>query len=838
MDPFQDVIPAQPCFRAVVSEENLITLEWRTVNSGPLVYIYDDVAPRYRDPGVKAARCNSGPENGCAVSYRVTEGGLYRWKLMVEDQDKAYRTHVMTELMLASPFAPDVTGGGYVDMLAPSSREIGWQPDARNTWPEYNIDRAWVELRYPDALHWKNKRFRRSNANFTIPASALSIPGDFVYAVRDCHLPPGSQVKFCSAKRRVAFYVGHDYFHGWNNRYVSSGEDIEIDFTTKSGTIRLLYSDTLMPPTKFFSAALTHEPSYTIKASQLVTGSHKIHLVSCALPSGKCTNRVSADRVESTGYVKQELPDFYLKGDIIARATADDGSPLQLIRAPITGVVHFASKFPRHRVEPNQLIAYVTTEHKDTLNIIVDSPVEWETGRDYRNDFEPAVAHNIEGTGQALDVSYGPNDGIWLTREFSNSIEHVTPAGEVTSINLPLARTAVRGSKKYRAVQPFTIWMPGNVSGATTVSSLAERVVPIGGKMWFTQGGGLRHDKQLIGINHSRVISFDPSLRDLSSTEYDDRLCVYNIPTDDQNSYGDNEVLGLTGAHNRIWIAESRGILNGQVSSISSFVPHPRMCVNHLDFSDPEALRSQDLQYCHSEQTPEQDACIEKIKLEALSPSVKVAHLATDPVDHSIWFSDASGQCLGNFNPEKSTPLRIHKLDETHKAPFDGFPGLGGLPWSVQANGSAVYTAEYATRHILRFDKKTSSFNEIAIPYANSQVRLHSLALDPSSDRLWFTLSNEFEVPVDTKASTIGYIDLESWRIHLANPKQGEQIFGVIYSGLDSISAPTNRPNTHQSFRGISINPNSGKLAIGSSGREQIIELTPVSGFWPLKSAP
>jgi len=330
VDPFQNVIPANPCFRAVVSEENLITLEWRTVNSAPLVYIYDDVAPQYKDPGVKAARCNAGPENGCAVSFRVKEGGSYRWKLMVEDHGKTYKTHVMTELMLEPPFAPDVTGGGFVDMLAPSSRQIGWQPDARNTWPEHNTDRAWVELRNPRAFHWDNKRYPRSNASFVIPARAFKKTGNFGYAVRDCHLPPGSQVKFCSAKRQIAFYVGHDYFQGWNNRYVPSGEDVEIHFTRRSGDIRMLYSDTLMPPSTF-SAALVREPYYTIKASRLVPGAHKLHLVSCASSSGECTNRMSADRVESIGHVEQELPGFYLKGDIIARVTADDGPPLQLI---------------------------------------------------------------------------------------------------------------------------------------------------------------------------------------------------------------------------------------------------------------------------------------------------------------------------------------------------------------------------------------------------------------------------------------------------------------------------------------------------------------------------
>lgn len=344
----------------------------------------------------------------------------------------------------------------------------------------------------------------------------------------------------------------------------------------------------------------------------------------------------------------------------------------------------------------------------------------------------------------------------------------------------------------------------------------------------------MRKKARLSRKNHSRVISFDPSLVDLPATEYDDRLCVYNMPTDDPDGYGNNEVIGLTGTHNRIWVAESRGLLHGTTSSISSFVPHPRQCENVLDFNDPDALLSQDLQYCNKSQTPEQDACIEKIELDVLTTPIKVAHLEADPFDQSVWFSDASGQCLGNLNPDKAVTMSIHKLDNPHEKPFDGFPGFGGLPWSLQADQNAVYTAEYATRHILRFDKNTATFDEIAIPFKNSQVRLHSLALDSFSGRLWFTLSNEIEVPFNKKSSTIGYIDLESWRAHLAAPGRHEKITAVIYAGLDTIPAPTSRSDMHHSFRGISINPRSGKLALGTAFREQIIELTPVSGFWPL----
>lgn len=224
---------------------------------------------------------------------------------------------------------------------------------------------------------------------------------------------------------------------------------------------------------------------------------------------------------------------------------------------------------------------------------------------------------------------------------------------------------------------------------------------------------------------------------------------------------------------------------------------------------------------------------MEKNLLSKLPSGLKVAHLEADPVDGSVWFTDAHGQYLGNLNPDYDNALTIYRFPDTHSEPFDGMFGFGGFAWSLRVDSSAVYLAEYATLHILRFDKASSTFDEIQIPSTSSDVTLHSLDIDSQADRLWFTLSNEVHLTEKKDASTIGYISLSDWRDHIADPVRADSISAVIYRGLDTIPASEEHPNEHQAFRGIAIDPGSGKIAIATMWRRQITELTPNPGFWP-----
>ncbi len=837
VDPLAKVLPANPCFRAIQTSGNLVTLEWRVVNSGPFVYIYDDFGPQYNDVGIEAASCSSRIANSCTTSFRVGEGGHYRWQLMVESPSKESRIHVPVSIEIQGPLAPlSVLGGGMVDQLGSTSRTFSWEVDPGNRWPAENTEQAWVELQGPGDYLWGSIRYPRTGpeASYTVAASELKDPGELTYGIRDCHIPTGSSRSFCSPPKRVGFYIGSDHFDGNKLISLSSGaDDLEVTFTSRSGDVWLLTSPTLLPAIGGVQLVATTDSSYIIDSALLTPGEHMIELVSCIWATKTCSNRQDANRATQNGLLEQMPSGYYLQGDLIATIRPKDGSDSQSIYAPTNGNVYFGNLKNGQSVEAGDFIAAIIKAASDRLHILVDSPVEWILERDYTLDFESMFSHTVIGKGIGLDVVYDDSGGIWLLNEFSNNIEHVKPGGDVESLTVPLARNPLSMPKAFYVVQPFALQLGVNRVTTTSISSLAEHVTQIDGKIWFTQGGGLLDNTAGIVKNHSRIISFDAALTDSPATFYDDRLCIYNVPTDNVNGAGNNQVIGLTATRNRIWIAEIRGFFSDLPSSISSFIPTPDACVNLLNFDDPTALANQSLQYCSFGRTPEQDGCMQRYLLDTLPAGIKVAHLATDESNGTIWFTDAHGKYLGNLDPNRENPFKLYQIPDTHHETFSGIPGFGGFPWSLRVDHDAVYFAEYSTQHILRFDKASASFDEIHVPYTTNQVRLHSIEIDPVTDRLWFTLSNEVAVQVSADASKIGYIDLSSWREYIADPDRSSSISAVIYRGMDSTEGLENKATPHHAFRGIAVDPASGKIALASMWRSEIVELTPYPGFWP-----
>ena len=786
VDPMSDKLVGKPCFRAILSDENTVTLQWRVKNSRSPVYIYADTGPNYNDIGFQPAVCDSAQDGACSVSFRVHSGGYFRWLLRVKSGSR-HRVHVPASISVPWPFPPtELTGGGFVDVLAPTSRTFSWTADQRNAWANQDIHAAWIELLPPGAQAWEPTHYPRSGADarFTVPKSVLSNAGDVVYGIRDCHYPPDSDRKYCSKRANVLFYVGADQFLAQSVIYAESGHDLQLAFTDQSGDSRILASPTLTPARDGLPIVSTSGSTHSIDASLLTPGIHRIGLTSCLSNTRKCSNQ---KQVEST---------------------------------------HTANS-----VEAGDTFADAITAFGDEIYIVVDSPIQWEIGREYTEDFYPAVAHTVLGRGEPLDITYDDSGGIWLINEFSNSIEHVSPNGKIESYSIPLARQLHSRDSPSPVSKPFALSLGGDHIGPSAISMLAERATRAGTRLWFTQGGGMLPDLGLQIMNHSRVVSYDPSINDSAATPYDDRLCVYNIPADDENSLGNNQVIGLAATNDRIWVGESRGIFGLAPSVISSFVANPENCDNLLVFENPDALGNQSLQYCDAFGTPEQDGCIEKFSLQDLPSGIKVAHLENDPVDDSIWFTDAHGKYLGNLNPHRAEVFELYELPDTHSTPAEGKPVFGGFPWNLRVDNEAVYLAEYATQHIIRFDKATSSFDEILIPSVSSRVRLHSIAIDATTDRLWFTLANEARIPRHHASSTIGYIDLGSWRSYIAKPKDSDGIPAVIYSGLDKIAASAAFTGQHQAFRGIAVDPASGKIALATMWRGQITELMPFPEF-------
>jgi streptogramin lyase len=756
IDPWMKELPATPCFRAVLSAENQVTLQWRVVNSLPQVYIYNDFG-QAQDIGLRPAVCHTEPQDSCSTTLTVEEGGFMRWLLKVEGPGGA-RTHVSAAITVPAPYPlKAVYGGDVVDMLSPTAHSVTWIADSRNAPCGETREKAWVEqlnafsyISYP--------RCGRA-ARFSVPADKLGTPGYVDYALRDCHLPEGSTSKFCSPYTLVSFKIGADHFLDPTPVFAQAGRDLEIAFTTDSGDIRRLSSATLIPPDGGSTFLATTESTYRVSGELLKPGVHSITLVSC----------------------KSE-PEICSPGE--------------------------------------------------KLQVVVGSPMEWESGRDYQEDFYPGVGYAISGTAP-IEITYDAMGSIWLINEFSTAVEHISPAGTGSSFTVPLGRHALVDNTYYEKVTPYA-FMWGDQSFTTSFSTLGERATRVDSKVWFTLGGGMLPSTPV--RNHSRVVSFDPSLSDSPATPYDDRLCVYNVPTDDPGRLGNNQVIGLTATTNRIWLGESRSLVNEEPSAISAFIPDPASCDNLLDFNDPDALANQSMQYCKPDQTPEQDGCMQKFLLDELPRGIKVGHVEADPIDGSIWFADIRGGYLGNLNPNRDPQFKLYPLPPLPDVPASPDPLIAkfrGFPWTVRVDDDAVYIMEHATRRLLRFAKATASFHEIYIPGENADVRLDGIDIDPRAQRLWFTVGKPCICPMDTTASTVGYVDLASWRDYVANPADGAKIAGVLYQDLDTIAAPGARLDQRPNFGGIAVDPATGKIAIATGARNQITELQPKAGFRP-----
>lgn len=232
IDPLWQELPANPCFRAVLSAENQITLQWRVINSQREVYILDDFGMTYEDVGFKPASC---PTDTCSASVVVTEGGFQRWLLQVTHPGGS-TVYVPASINVPAPFPlVEVTGASFVDMLAPASQSIAWAADPRNAaW--YETTRyAWVEMLFPGSYWWGEKRYARSGpkARFDIPQSQLEMTPNnavlgIVYTLRDCHLVAATNSKFCSQSTSVGFNLGSDRFLDANPLYADANRDLQI----------------------------------------------------------------------------------------------------------------------------------------------------------------------------------------------------------------------------------------------------------------------------------------------------------------------------------------------------------------------------------------------------------------------------------------------------------------------------------------------------------------------------------------------------------------------------------------------------------------------------------
>ncbi len=737
LDPIKGELPDRPCLRATLSDHNLVTVKWRVRNSRGLVYLADALGPNYVDPGYQRADCDDTALQACQYTQRVSTGGHHRWQLRVSAPggEELFAT---TTLEVPRPYPPRLKGGGPLDVLAPEPGPVTWEADERNTETEAQKRASWVTVKDPATGRWpygERWPLRGPRATFTVTPEMLNAAGEVNITARDCRRIPDTKSKLCSENAWAGFYTSGDHFLVNNPLHLESGVAASIDFTTHSGAVREITSDSLIRQ----GLIRTGDSTITLEPLRLTPGEHKLALRSC-------------------------------RGDACSK--------------------------------PHE------------LRVVVDGDVQWETERDYERDFFPATTHDLFGGGVPLDIRWGSAGDIWMTREFSNSLTRVDTSQRVEVYEAPLARQVRLASANPSLSRPFGLNVGASARSAAHGSALSEKVIESDGKLWFAQGGDRHAGDVRSGVNYSRIVSFDPSAQDLPTTEQDDRFCVYAMPSAPDSTDGNNHLLGVAATDGRIWVTEMRGYRSERPGAISSFIPAAVGCANSLNYSDPRALADL-MPYCANGASAA-TGCVETWSLDTAKPAM----LELDPLDGSLWFSDSNGSYLGNFDPGRSDPITLYPL-----------PVPGGLSWSIRLDGDAVYVASYSNRLVYRFDRREQTFDVITVPSrATKGALLHTIDIDHRKRRLWFSLSNEGDVPHQLEASTIGYIDLDSWR---ANVREGakEKVQGVVYAGLSRAPYPERLPPRHQSFHGIAVEPATGKLAIATMWRYQVTELTPRPAF-------
>lgn len=782
-------------FRAVLRDDNRVVLSWTLPEDvvGPVVTLFD--------VGEIEARCDGEP--GCSHETWVTGGGMHEYTLRVVHEDGRL-THVGAAVEVPGIPAPAWTVTSTVaplskayntvviDVLAPGAHTLSWDATA--------VFRAeFVRLRRPDSGFGPGERLALTGS-VDVPPDELARVGTSSWTLAACLRPSDSDVELCSEARPLSLRTEP----GW----LTGARRVDVDRTVghtvawqSAGNLHHVASETLELD------AWTTDPLYTFEPDALTPGVHEIVITPCRWVGEdfRCSNRHDVATPVAGTVLYQDLafgntePRYALEGETVAEIHPATG-PVQALVAPRSGTVIELVEDKATITVDEPVFAIVTAEQL-RVSLVVDPSVTWEERR-YDEDFTQARA--LSGwpwalTGQPLDIAVTDAGDMWAVGEFSRRL--VQGSGDrVIPHTYPLHHVWDDALGRYRPVRPFA--NPLNGRSPSDTSALGEKVlVAADGAVWSTQGGrNLSSGGEV--PNHSRIHRFDPSGVDDPETLHDDRHCSYPVPGDG------NIVIGLAVDGDRVWFTE---LLPGR---LTWFDRAPEHCEPLLDYDDPDAVAAAALRACEGAETAA-DGCVDSVSLGA---GVWPAHVSLDPVDGSPWVVDSLGNWLLHYAPAGDR-LDAYPIPAPISAGTLVQAIFKGFPWQLRVTADAVYVGEYSDVSLLRFDRASEQFDELAAPWATTDMNLHSI--DIADDRLWFALTNEVYAPLDHNVSTIGYVDLASWRAGTPH--------GVLYTGLHEIVDPLvpERDHWHASFRGIDVSPDGRYVAIASMRRNAMVRLGP-----------
>lgn len=136
-------------------------------------------------------------------------------------------------------------------------------------------------------------------------------------------------------------------------------------------------------------------------------------------------------------------------------------------------------------------------------------------------------------TGMPIAQVHGLDGDVWTVGEFSNTLHHVTAAGQVEAIAVPLSYANQRSKPFFR-------------KGARTDMPHSERVIRDSkGRLWFPQNGDWANwGNQTQDAAYSRLVSYELATQ---------TFCVYPVPDSGANVMG----VAWDEASDQIWFLQS-----------------------------------------------------------------------------------------------------------------------------------------------------------------------------------------------------------------------------------------------------------------------------------------
>jgi hypothetical protein len=862
------VPPTITQWQATVSNTNVVTLNWATQNTGPnTTHVYinqwtlekDD--PNFLgnwDLGFRPLDCLPQAGNNCTVSVRV-HPGVRRFTIGVNGEGFFDRVTQDLEVTIPAPAPPVPISPKRVsiDMFnVPGStnaqRTISWQLPAT----------GYVTINGPGV----SAQVTPPASSFVVPAAALAL-GPNVYNLVYCQTLPAlpalgetQDYAWCSEAVPVTFAVEASQFNAPSNYRLEAPSGQALNLTWNGSAVAGAFWVVDAPTLGIWEWVST--PSYLIPANKMVPGFHDIRLVS-AVWGGAWSNHVAEvhvpQGVQGTAHCLHPLGlDMFPNFSRFIRVTAPSTPPSTVnhpeycnnaatgadvdILAPALGTPGFVVN-DGAALAPGQHVGFVQAEfvpyigHRQvTVYDPAQPPPLWQI-RSFETDFADRrfyPVYNIPTAGIPIAVFLDQNGDTWNTTEFGSALVHARKDGTITRHEVPLAGVWNADKLRFERVKPFKLF------GNATIAGGGERVVGGGGYVWFGMGGGYGDAGE---GNHSRIVRYNPSGTDDPLTEWDDRMCVYNVPVPNlaDPAHAQNWVIGVAWdeERGRLWFTEA----DPAHAALSWFKPSLLPCDNFLDYSSLTAIQNAVHQYC----TPAQDAnenaaCIHKIDFSEsqTDPSLKAVvdpfHLVVDLAEDAVWFGEWSGQMLTRFDIATKTVKRFPLSRKNAKHPFTLLYGASiGHPLVDQ---NYVYFNEYADSDLARFDKSTWNdpaclaldpagrnpcMSEVHLPVPDVQTNMaaHSIDIDQDRKRVWFSFVQDQKNGPD---AAIGWVNLAG-----TNQAEPELKPGVLYTGLGALVDTTRKDVGPASFSGISVDRVTGKVAAGDFHRKQILLLCPTT---------